>query len=198
MINKIYECTDEQFVNLIKNSANIAEVLFKLGYTVKGNSWGYSQIKQRMVDLNLSSANFKGKNAYYETNKEREKSCGCIIINKNKVLLIKQTKGHWGFPKGHIEKDETEIETAIREVKEETNLDVEIDANKRYTMEYVTDKGTLKQVVLFIAKCTGGEIKAQECEVNDIKWLDFDEAMQTITYDNTRELFKKILKERKI
>ena len=46
-----------------------------------------------------------------ETNKEREKSCGCIIINKNKVLLIKQTKGHWGFPKGHIEKDETEIET---------------------------------------------------------------------------------------
>jgi transposase-like protein len=72
MINKIYECTDEQFVNLIKNSANIAEVLFKLGYTVKGNSWGYSQVKQRMVDLNLSSANFKGKNAYYETNKERE------------------------------------------------------------------------------------------------------------------------------
>ena len=55
-----------------------------------------------------------------ETNKEREKSCGCIIINKNKVLLIKQTKGHWGFPKGHVEKDETEIETAIREVKEET------------------------------------------------------------------------------
>lgn len=72
MTNKIYECTDEQFVNLIKNSANIAEVLFKLGYTVKGNSWGYSQVKQRMTDLNLSSANFKGKNAYYETNKERE------------------------------------------------------------------------------------------------------------------------------
>lgn len=44
-----------------KNSANIAEVLFKLGYTVKGNSWGYSQVKQRMTDLNLSSANFKGK-----------------------------------------------------------------------------------------------------------------------------------------
>ena len=132
------------------------------------------------------------------TNKEREKSCGCIITKDNKVLLIKQTKGHWGFPKGHVEKNETEIETAIREVKEETNLDVEIDANKRYTMEYVTDKGKLKQVVLFIAKCIGGEIKAQECEVNDIKWLDFDEAIETITYDNTRKLFKEILKERKI
>ena len=93
------------------------------------------------------------------------------------------------------EKNETELETATREVKEETNLEVEIDANKRYTMEYETDKGTLKQVVLFVAKCTGGEIKAQECEVKEIKWLDFDEAVKTITYENTRELFKKILKD---
>ena len=131
-----------------------------------------------------------------------EKACGAVVYTflngRIHYVIIQQQEGFHGFPKGHVEKNETEIETAIREVKEETNLDVEIDANKRYTMEYVTDKGTLKQVVLFIAKCTGGEIKAQECEVNDIKWLDFDEAMQTITYDNTRELFKKILKERKI
>ena len=126
---------------------------------------------------------------------KHEKSCGCIIIEDKKVLLIKQTNGIWGFPKGHVEKNETELETAAREVKEETNLDVEIDANKRYTMEYVTDKGKLKQVVLFVAKCTGGEIKAQECEVNEIKWLDFDEAVETITYENTRELFKEILKD---
>lgn len=39
--------------------------------------------------------------------------------------------------------------------------------------------------------------KSTGCEVNDIKWLDFDEAMQTITYDNTRELFKKILRREK-
>jgi len=39
------------------------------------------------------------------------------------------------------------------------------------------------------------EEKAQECEVNEIKWLDFDEAVETITYENTRELFKKILKD---
>ena len=67
-------------------------------------------------------------------NLEKEKSCGCIIIENGKVLLIQQTKGHWGFPKGHVEAFETESETAIREVKEETNLDVKIDENKRYTM----------------------------------------------------------------
>lgn len=126
-------------------------------------------------------------------NKPMEKSCGCIIINDDKVLLIKQTKGHWGFPKGHVEKDETEIETATREVKEETNLDVAIDENKRYTMKYVTDKGKLKEVVLFIAKCVGGEIERQESEISEIKWLNFNEALKKITYDNTRELFKKVL-----
>lgn len=72
MINKIYECTDEQFVELICNSTNIAEVLFKLGYTTNGNSWGYSQIKRRMADLNLDSSNFKGKNAYLKSNKDKE------------------------------------------------------------------------------------------------------------------------------
>lgn len=61
MTNKIYELTDEQFIDLIKNSCNISEVLFKLGYTTSGNSWGYSQVKQRMIDLNLQYSEFKGK-----------------------------------------------------------------------------------------------------------------------------------------
>lgn len=72
MTNKIYEITDEQFVELIKNSSNIAEVLFKLGYTVKGNSWGYSQVKQRMTDLNLDKKDFKGKSALVTKIIERE------------------------------------------------------------------------------------------------------------------------------
>ena len=127
-------------------------------------------------------------------NLKKEKSCGCIIIEKDKVLLIQQTKGHWGFPKGHVEAGETEIETAIREVKEETNLDVEINENKRYTMKYITDKGTLKQVVLFIAKKINGNERYQESEIKSMKWVTFEDAIKTITYDNTRELFIKILK----
>ena len=126
-------------------------------------------------------------------NLNKEKSCGCIIIEKDKVLLIQKTKGHWGFPKGHVEIGETEIETAIREVKEETNLDVKINENKRYTMEYITDKGTLKQVVLFIAKKINENEKYQKSEIKSMKWMKFDDAIKTITYDHTRELFKKIL-----
>ena len=62
---------------------------------------------------------------------EKEKSCGAIIIKNKKVLLIQQTDGFWGFPKGHVEQNETEEQTTIREVKEETNLDIEIDSKYR-------------------------------------------------------------------
>jgi len=104
-------------------------------------------------------------------------------------------KGTLGFPKGHVELGETEVETAKREVKEETNLDVEIDETKRYIIEYVTDKGIFKQVVLFLARKISGSEKYQESEIQSMKWLTYEEAIKTITYDNTRELFKKVLKE---
>lgn len=71
MVNKIYELTDEQFISLIKESINISEVLFKLGYTVKGNSWGYSQIRKRMEELKLSFNDFKGRSAFYDSVKKK-------------------------------------------------------------------------------------------------------------------------------
>lgn len=126
---------------------------------------------------------------------EYEKSCGCIIIENNKVLVIKQTNGIWGFPKGHVEGDETEIQTAMREIKEETNIDVKIDETKRYVMNYVTDKGTNKDVVLFLAKQIGGELKKQEEEILEIEWLDFKEALQKLSYDNTKELFRNVMEQ---
>lgn len=61
MENKIYKLSDEQFVELLKNSSTISEVLFKLGYSIKGDSWGFAKVKQRMSDLNLDGSIFKGK-----------------------------------------------------------------------------------------------------------------------------------------
>ena len=63
MENKIYKLNDDKFIDLVKSSLNISEVLFKLGYSTKGNSWGYSQVKKRMLELNLSGSDFRGKSA---------------------------------------------------------------------------------------------------------------------------------------
>ena len=62
-------------------------------------------------------------------------------------------------------------------------------------MEYITNKGKQKNVILFLAKKIGGEEKYQEDEVKAMEWLSFDEAIKTITHDNTRELFKDVLKD---
>lgn len=72
MENKIYKLTDKEFIDLVKSSLNTSEVLFKLGYSTIGNSWGYSQVKQRMTDLNLSGKDFRGKSAIVEKNKQNE------------------------------------------------------------------------------------------------------------------------------
>ena len=79
MENKIYKLSDEQFVELLKKSSTISEVLFKLGYTVRGNSWGYSQIKRRMTDLNLDYSIFKGKSPIIKSSKLN-------VINKESIL----------------------------------------------------------------------------------------------------------------
>ena len=64
-----------------------------------------------------------------------EKSCGVVLFNSDRFLLLQHNNevsgadGHWDFPKGHVESGEEEIDTALRELKEETNIeDVNIHA----------------------------------------------------------------------
>ena len=130
---------------------------------------------------------------------KKVKSCGCIVIENNKVLLIQQKKGNWGFPKGRVEKNESECETAIREVKEETNIDVIIeDKNKKYIDTYYSKKDEFKEVVLFLGKRIGGEIKPQENEIKNVEWVDLLEAINRITMKRTKELYQKVLTEEEI
>ena len=123
--------------------------------------------------------------------KIEEKSCGCIIFDENKnVLLIKENIGDWGFPKGHVEHDETEEDTAKREVKEETNLDVEniIDMNWNFQYESLGKKCNEHA---FISKVKENKILLNE-ESIQYEWLTLEDFINKIDwfYD------KKELKEK--
>lgn len=127
---------------------------------------------------------------------KKEKSCGCIIIKNNKVLLVyEKNRNFWGFPKGHMEKGENEIETALREVKEEVGLDVEIDIEKRYQLNYIIRDEIDKTTVLYIATPKNEEIIMQESEIENIKWCNFEETLNTLTFDNWKEMFKEVIKD---
>ena len=96
-----------------------------------------------------------------------EKSSGAIVYRKShgntEILLIKHIiSGHWSFPKGHVEGNETEVETAIREIKEETAIDVMIDPTFRETVSYYPKRDTQKTVVYFIGKAKNYDYIPQE------------------------------------
>ena len=127
---------------------------------------------------------------------KKEKSCGCVIIENNKVLLIlQQNDAYWGFPKGHVENGETEIQTAKREVKEEVGLDVKIDENKRYVTNYLVRDEIDKTSVFYIATPIGGKIQKQDSEVKEVKWCTFEEALELITFDNLKEVLRKVMED---
>lgn len=127
---------------------------------------------------------------------EQEKSCGAIVINKNnKILLVHHNAGHWDFPKGHIENGETEEQTAIREVKEETNIDIIINNKYRYTTSYSPKENVMKEVVYFLAQNIDEDKKPQLEEVSEVKWFTYEEAMNTITYESSKDILNKLKKD---
>ncbi len=128
----------------------------------------------------------------------QEKSCGVIVFYNDKVLLIKHNLGHIGFPKGHVEGMETEEETAIREVKEETNCDVEIIPGFRETITYSPKKNITKDVIFFIGKTLNKELSPQLAEVQKADFVNYKEALNLLTYQDEKDLLKKALQYKNI
>ena len=125
-----------------------------------------------------------------------EKSCGGIIFyngkQNTKILLVKNTNGkYWSFPKGHIEQGETEKETAAREIKEETGLDVDIKKDFREISDYCPFGKIRKHVVFFLAQAFTDDVKIQEEEIAEYIWVDFQQARKICSYDNDLRIIEK-------
>ena len=132
--------------------------------------------------------------------------CGAVVFNNNKVLIIKHKYGHISFPKGHVEGNETEEETAIREVREETGIDIEIindkkyyvieiTSNKKYYVQYENDNNSIEKVTYFIGKMIGGKLNPQLSEISSCYFEDENKVSDLITYDNDREMYLDVLND---
>ena len=124
---------------------------------------------------------------------QHEKSCGAIVYRKFhgniELLLIKnQNGGHWSFPKGHVEGTETEVETAVREIMEETGIQVALDTSFRHVITYAPKKETTKDVIYFLARALTYDYTPQEEEIAQIKWVEINHATSILSYDNDRQL----------
>ncbi|WP_067139238.1 NUDIX domain-containing protein [Oceanivirga salmonicida] len=131
----------------------------------------------------------------------KEEICAGAVVyrkieNKYQFLIIKGTNGgSWGFPKGHVEYDELLSETAIREIKEETSIDVSIINTKNfvYAIKYIISPDIYKEVNIFLARANNYEIKIDELELEKALWLDFNEAVSILTYQHQRNILRKAM-----
>ena len=126
-----------------------------------------------------------------------EKSCGVVLLNSNKVLLLQHpdttTSGHWDFPKGHVEKGEDELQTALRELKEETGIDnVKIIDNFNHLISYnlLRDGDTILKEVVFFLGITNQEKVSISSEHQNYAWLQYESAYERLTYDNAKKTLK--------
>ncbi len=125
-----------------------------------------------------------------------ERSCGTIpyTVQGGQILyLLVQTKddGVCGFPKGHMEGNETEVETAFRETWEEASVKPEIDPAFRYEITYHMRNGNDKLVVYFPGNI-GSQTPAHNPGFESFRYrlLPFEEAYQALTFDNAKEMLK--------
>lgn len=131
---------------------------------------------------------------------EREVSAGGIVFRRQedlcaRFLLIRDPYQHWGFPKGHLEGEETPAETALRETAEETGLtDLQlhgpiriIDWHFRFRGRYIH-----KFCHFFLFESPAAEVVPQADEgITDHRWLTLEEAFEQLSYDNARTVLKR-------
>ena len=122
----------------------------------------------------------------------REKSCGAVVFLKNtdvKYLLLHYEAGHWDFVKGNVEPHESEKETVIRELREETGIaDAQFIEGFREKIEYFYRRqgATIHKEVIFFLIETHTEKVELSFEHVGYTWLDYQSAMERLTFKNAK------------
>lgn len=123
-----------------------------------------------------------------------EKSCGAVVFTREgggiRYVIVQSLEGYYGFPKGHVEPGETEEQTALREIFEETGLRAELLPGLRILDEHPipSKPGVIKQIIYFLAEYSGQTMRVQEEELMAVSLMDYDKAMSSFQFDNSRRI----------
>ncbi len=128
----------------------------------------------------------------------REKSCGAVVFVKKEdqtlYLLLNYAARHWDFVKGNVEQNETEKETTIRELEEETGItDAVFVEGFKETIAYFYRRQGLtvhKEVVFFIMKSCTEKVTLSFEHIGYV-WLDYEHAMEKLNFKNAKDVLQK-------
>ncbi|CDR30779.1 Predicted NTP pyrophosphohydrolase [Acholeplasma oculi] len=127
----------------------------------------------------------------------KEVSAGAIVYKKVNdqylYLLVQQKNGdHFSFPKGHVEKNESIIDAAHREVYEETGIMFEERSSKVEVNTYLMQNGIYKDVYYFLGEASNSVVRKQDSEIKVAGWYTKDQVFKYLTYDNDKIIFIKL------
>ena len=124
-----------------------------------------------------------------------EYSCGAVLYERAPdgiyYILVADRNGKCGFPKGHRKKGEREVDTAKREIFEETGAVVEIDEGFRTGTSYPLHRGGTKHVTYWVAEYRGGELQYPEGEITGIYRLKFGDALNKLEFPNLESILRR-------
>lgn len=128
-----------------------------------------------------------------------ERSCGVVIYHDGNggprhYLLLHYPTGHWDFAKGHVERGEADLTTALREAREETGLaDLAIEKGFQHEFEYAyrhNNTSIQKRVAWFVGRTRSTGVTISH-EHQGFAWLPYEEALRRVTYDNAKDLLRR-------
>lgn len=119
---------------------------------------------------------------------KQERSVGAVVFHNDMVLVEHMKKGHYSIPKGHVEPfDKDDEATALREIKEETDLDVRLISKDTHSIDFSPMEGHVKNVTFYIAESENDKTVPQASEIQGLYWLSPNDAIRTLTYDSDRQ-----------
>lgn len=135
--------------------------------------------------------------------KARATSCGGVLIRQTdtglEICLGKRRRERdgatWTLPKGTPSDSETVEQTALREVAEETGLEVRISAPVGAIEYFFTQAGTRihKTVHFFLMEAVGGSLEQHDHEFDEVRWVPIDEARLLLSYPTERQVVEEAL-----
>ena len=126
---------------------------------------------------------------------KHEHSAGAVLYTMRQgvphFVLVVEKSGYCGFPKGHLEGEETEEQAALREILEETNINAELITDFKISDEYMKAKRTKKHVTYFAAYFTDQEPSNISGEVRAVYFLPYDKAMDKLSFESSKDILRR-------
>ncbi|MDA1196846.1 MAG: NUDIX domain-containing protein [Nanoarchaeota archaeon] len=131
------------------------------------------------------------------------KSAGGVVLNQDKILVVNQNNDSWSLPKGHIDPGEDALTAARREIKEESGVT---------ELTFIKDLGSYerpkigkhgegdeirekKHITLFLFRTDQQELKPEDPENPEARWVDIHEVTELLTHKKDKEFFDTIKSE---